>query len=124
MESKWKRDGGSIPACVGAGVIIAAVSDTLGAPFCADVVWEGLRVLGDVGRDIVVAYAAVGQSVLSMLVRNGHMLYGNGMYRIAVVGHGGHGSDTGLLEADERALSLLVLAPCIWVEVSGMMPLK
>lgn len=81
-------------ACVAAE---AAVLDALGAPGLADVEGQGLRVHGDVGRDAVIADAVVRQVI-----------------RVAVVGLGGHGGDAGLLQADERALRLLVLAPGGW----------
>lgn len=36
-----------------------------------------------------------------------------GAYRITVILNSGHAVHTGLLEADEWALSLLVVTPCI-----------
>lgn len=69
----------------------------------ADVVGKRLRVLGDVGGDAILTHAAVGQGI-----------------RIALVVGGGQGSNTGLLGADERALSALVLAPSI----CGVLDLK
>ena len=63
----------------------------------ADEVWQCLGVLGDVGRDTVLADAGVGKSV-----------------GVAVVLLGGHGVDAGLLEADERALGPVLVTPVIW----------
>jgi len=62
----------------------------------ADEVGQRLRVLGDVGGEAVVAHALVGQVV-----------------GIARVGLGGHGVNARLLEADERALRGVLLAPVI-----------
>lgn len=78
-----------------ARAVTTTTSDTLVAPFLTDVEGEGLGVLGDVGRDVVLANTLVGEGV-----------------RVAFVVDGGHGGDAGLLEADERALSNLVGTPC------------
>lgn len=79
-----------------AGSVVAAVADAVCSPLLADEVGQGLGVLGDVGRGTVVADAAVGQVV-----------------RVAVIFLGGHGVDTGLLEADERAGGNVLGAPVI-----------
>jgi hypothetical protein len=80
-----------------AGAVTVAVLDAGVSPLLADEVWQGLRVLGDVGSDTVVTDAGVGQSI-----------------RVAVVLLGGHGVYAGLLEADERALCPVLVAPVIW----------
>lgn len=90
-------DRSNIPASALASAVTVAVGDAVVSPLLADEVWQGLRVLGDVGRDTVVTDTGVGQSV-----------------GIAVVLLGGHGVDTGLLEADERALCPVLVAPVIW----------
>lgn len=77
-------------------VVHAAVCDALGAPFGADVVWDGLSVLRDVRGHVVLADAGVDEGVC-----------------VAVVGHGGHRRHARLLETDERALGLLVVTPCL-----------
>lgn len=89
-------DGSNIPASALASAVTVAVGNAVVSPLLADEVWQGLRVLGDVGRDTVVTDTGVGQSV-----------------GIAVVLLGGHGVDTGLLEADERALCPVLVAPVI-----------
>lgn len=54
-----------LAARVGAGVLTdAAVGDAVGAPLLADVVWEGLGVLGEVGGEVVVAHARGYEGVL------------------------------------------------------------
>jgi hypothetical protein len=55
-------------AAVGASVVAVAVGHALVAPLLADVERKGLRVLGDVGRDAVLANARVGQLVRVALV--------------------------------------------------------
>lgn len=85
-----------LSAGVLAGVLVPAVLDAVVAPFGADVVWNCLRVFGNIGANIVRAHTAEDESL-----------------GIAVVGNGVHFSDAGLLEADERALRLLVPAPCL-----------
>jgi len=87
-----------VPALIrtGAGAS-SAVLDAVVAPLLADVEGQGLAVLGDVGGDVVLAHAAVLERV--------------GVALVLVGGHGGH---AGLLQADERALRLLVEAPCVW----------
>lgn len=75
-------------------VVTIAVGDTVGAPLGADEVGHGLRVLCDVGRRVVFADALEFERV-----------------RVTVVGDCVLGRDTGLLEADEWALRLLLLAP-------------
>lgn len=75
----------------------STVLDAVVAPLLADVERQGLAVLGDVGGDVVLAHAAVLERV--------------GVALVLVGGHGGH---TRLLQADERALGLLVEAPCVW----------
>jgi len=77
-------------------VVAVAVGNAVVTPLLADEVRQRLRVLGNVGRETVVAHALVGQVV-----------------RVARVGLGGHGADAGLLEADERALRGVLLAPVI-----------
>ena len=47
-----------------AGAVAVAVIHALCAPLSADEVGEGLRVLGDVRGDTVVAHAVVGQVIL------------------------------------------------------------
>lgn len=66
-------------------------------PFSADEVWEGLCVLGDVGRDAIVADAVVGEGI-----------------GVTVVGDGVLVVHAGLLEADERAHALLLVTPVVW----------
>jgi voltage-gated potassium channel Kch len=101
---------GDLPARICAGVgSVTTCGDTLSAPCLADVEGEGLRVLGDVGGDVVLADAAVRECV-----------------GVAVVLDSRHASDAGLLQADERALGPLVAAPgvcgvsgwgkCRWAE--------
>jgi hypothetical protein len=68
----------------------------------ADEVWQSLRVFGNVWGDTVVTDTCVGESV-----------------GVAVVLLGGHGVDTGLLEADERALSSVLITPVIWKLLAG-----
>lgn len=83
-----------LSAGVLAGIVVSAVLDAVVAPFGADVVWDGLRVFGNIGANIVRAHTAVDESL-----------------GIAVVGNSVQLGDAGLLEADERALRLLVPAP-------------
>ena len=87
----------SIPALVLAGVVAVAVVDTVTAPLLADVEGECLRVLGDVGRDAVLADARVGQGL-----------------GVAVVVASGQGVDTRLLGADEWALCLVLVTPVFY----------
>jgi hypothetical protein len=88
---------GNIPARVCAGVgSVTTCGNALSAPCLADVEGEGLRVLGDVGRDVVFADAAVAKRV-----------------GVAVVLQSRHAGDAGLLQADERALGSLVGAPSV-----------
>lgn len=48
-----------------AGVLsLATRRDAVGAPLSADVVWEGLGELGQIGADTVVAYAGCLKSIL------------------------------------------------------------
>lgn len=75
-------------------VVAVAASYAFVAPCLADEEGEGLRVLGDVGDNTVLADAGVCEII-----------------RIALVLLGGHRSDAGLLEADEGALRLVLLAP-------------
>lgn len=77
-------------------VVTTAVLLALVAPLSADEVRESLRVLSDVGLHAILAHAAVGQGV--------------GVARVVL---GGHGVYAGDLEADERALSLILLAPVV-----------
>lgn len=79
-----------------AGRIVAAVGDAVVSPLLADEEGQGLRVLGDVGRQAVVADALVGEVV-----------------SVAAVFLGGHGVDAGLLQTDERALGSVLGAPVI-----------
>jgi len=79
-----------------AAVVAVAVLDASVSPLLADEVWQCLGVLCDVGRDTVLTDAGVGKSV-----------------GVAVVLLGGHGVDAGLLEADERALSPVLVTPVI-----------
>jgi hypothetical protein len=77
-------------------VVAIACGNTVVAPLCADKVRQRLRVLGDVRGAAVVADAGVGEGV--------------GVTVVLLCGLGGH---TGLLEADERALSLVLLTPVV-----------
>jgi len=81
---------------VGAGAIAAAVLDALGAPFSADVIGDGLGVLGDVRSDTVVADAGVYEGL-----------------RVAFVAEGRHGLYAFELGADERACGCLMQTPCV-----------
>jgi hypothetical protein len=96
MSQKGSSTCSNVPALVGAGVGTVAGCDALVAPFLADEEGQCLRVLRDVGRDTVIADAAVGQGI-----------------RIAFVVLSGHGGDAGLLEADEGALGLVLGTPVI-----------
>lgn len=87
-----------LSASVLAGVHVSAVLDTVVAPLGADVVWDGLRVFGYIGGNVVGAHTAESESL-----------------GIAIVGNGVQLGDAGLLKADEGALRLLVPAPCISV---------
>jgi hypothetical protein len=75
-------------------VVAVAASYAVVAPCLADEEGEGLRVLGDVGDNAVLADAGVCELI-----------------RIALVLLGGHGGHAGLLKADEGALRLVLLAP-------------
>lgn len=81
---------------LGASVIAVAVVYTLVAPFLADVERKSLRVLSDVGRDAVFANTSVAQLV-----------------RVAIIFLSSQGGNTGLLEADKRTLSLVLVAPVL-----------
>lgn len=59
-----ERRGCNVPTSLGTGVILSAVLYALVAPFLANIEGDRLRVLGDVGADVVGAYAVVGQNVL------------------------------------------------------------
>lgn len=85
-------------ALVGACIVTVAVLGAVVTPLLADEEGQGLRVLSNVGNNAVLAHAAVGQIV--------------GIARVRLSGHRG---DSGLLEADERALCLVLLAPIISV---------
>lgn len=85
-----------VPALVGACIVTVAVLGAVVTPLLADEEGQGLRVLSNVGNNAVLAHAAVGQIV--------------GIARVRLSGHRG---DSGLLEADERALCLVLLAPII-----------
>jgi hypothetical protein len=87
----------NIPTCLLARVVAVAIVAALVAPYLAHEEGEGLRVLGDVGDDSVLADAVVCE-----------------LLRIARVLLGGHGGHAGLLETDERALGLVLLAPEVW----------
>lgn len=73
--------------------VTVAVGDALRAPFGADAVGERVAVLGDVGRNAVLADASVGEDV-----------------GVAIVGGGG-ACVAALVEADEWALGCLLLTP-------------
>jgi hypothetical protein len=105
------RRGWHLPARIFAGVICAG-GYTLGSPLGANVVWYCLRVLGDVRSDVVFADAGVGKSILSMSVDDLNVCIGIDAHRIALVLNSSHASNTRLLEADQRALGLLVVTPC------------
>lgn len=81
-------------AAVLAGSVAVAVGDTLVAPLLADEEGQRLGVLGDVGGDAVIADTAVAQRI-----------------GIAVVDLSGLGGDAGLLKANERALSNVLVTP-------------
>ena len=83
-------------ALVGTCVVSVALAPALGAPFLADEKGHSLCVLGDIGSHVVVADARVREVV-----------------RRAVILDCALGGDTGLLEADQRALLLGHLAPVI-----------
>lgn len=85
-------------ASVLAGVVTVAVINAVVAPLLADEEGEGLRILGDVGNDAVLAHTLVGQVI-----------------GIAGILGRGHGGDAGLLKANERALSLILAAPVVSV---------
>jgi hypothetical protein len=85
-----------------AGAVTIAVFDAGVSPLLADEVGQGLRVLGNVWGDAVVTDTCVGQSI-----------------GVAVVLLGGHGVHAGLLEADERALCPVLVAPVIWKLLGG-----
>lgn len=85
-------------AAAGAGVVAVAVAFALVAPLLADEEGNRLGVLSNVGSDTIFANAGVGQLV-----------------RVAVVLLGSRGCDTGLLEADEWALSLVLITPVLSV---------
>jgi hypothetical protein len=97
LHSRSYLISGDIPARVCTGVAsVTTGGDALSAPCLADVEGEGLRVLSDVGRNVVLADAAVGKRV-----------------GVTVVLDSCHAGDAGLLQADERALGPLVAAPCV-----------
>jgi hypothetical protein len=79
-----------------AGAVTVAVLNAGVSPLLADEVGQGLGVLRDVWGDTVVTDACVGQSI-----------------GVAVVLLGGHGFYAGLLEANERALCPVLVAPVI-----------
>jgi hypothetical protein len=94
------RSGGgmlNVPTIALAAVVSVAVCDAFVAPFLADEERQSLRVFGDVGGDAVVANACVGQGV-----------------GIAIVLLRGHGVYARLLEADERALGLILVTPVVY----------
>lgn len=84
----------NVPATISASVVAVAASDTLVTPCLANVERQSLAVLRDVWRDIVFTHASVGKGI-----------------RVALVVDGGHGGDTRLLEADEWALSSVLITP-------------
>jgi hypothetical protein len=87
----------NVPASALAGAVTVAVLNAGVSPLLADEVGQGLGVLRDVWGDTVVTDACVGQSI-----------------GVAVVLLGGHGFYAGLLEANERALCPVLVAPVIW----------
>lgn len=87
-----------VPAVALASVVALAGSNTLVTPGLADEERECLRVLCDVGNDAILTHAGVGQGI-----------------SVAVVLLGAHGGDTGLLEADEGALSPVLITPVFCV---------
>jgi hypothetical protein len=89
--------GCNLRTCRLACVVTVAVVAALLAPCLAYEEGESLRVLGDVGDNAVLADAGVCELV-----------------RVARVLVGGHGGDAGLLETDEGALGLVLLAPVVW----------
>jgi len=101
-------------ALVGASVVTVAGFDALVAPLLADEKGQRLHVLRDVGGHAVLADAAVGQGI-----------------GVAFVVLSGHGGDARLLEADERALGLVLVTPVIpvglgdgvWVDGVGVVEL-
>ncbi len=84
----------NVPAVRTTSVVSIAVCDTLVAPFLANEKGKGLRVLGDIGRDSVGANAGIREVI-----------------RAAGVARSGLGGNAGLLQADEGALCLVLLAP-------------
>jgi hypothetical protein len=97
---------GGLTCAVGAGAGLFA----LVAPFRALEVGHRLREFGDVGGDVVVADAAVVEGFLGAeSVRRCR-----GSYPCAVIGNCVLCRDAGLLEANERALCLLLCAPVFW----------
>lgn len=92
----------SLPTGALAGGIVATVVDAVVSPLLADEEGQRLRVLGNVGRDAVVADALVGEVV-----------------RVAAVFLRGHGGDARLLQTDEGALGGVLRAPVIWTDGLG-----
>jgi hypothetical protein len=110
-EGRLCTTGVVLGACRLACVVAVAVVAALLAPCLAHEEGESLRVLGDVGDNAVLADTRVCE-----LIR---------VARVLVGGHRGH---AGLLETDEGALGLVLLAPVvsvrrgngIWVDAVGV----
>lgn len=73
--------------------IRTTVCDTLCSPLCADGIGQSVAVFGNVGGETVVADTGVGEAI-----------------GVTFVG-GGRAGRGALVEADERALGCLLLAP-------------
>lgn len=87
-----------VPASICTSVRARSTSrNTLRTPCLTDVKRQCLTVLRNVGANVVLADAAIGQRI-----------------GVAFVVERGHGGDARLLEADEWASSLLVGAPCVY----------
>lgn len=87
-------------AVVRAAVVLAAVSDALGAPLGTDKVRKSLAVFGDIWALAVTANARVGEDGW-----------------VARVGIGGC-AVVGVLQAYQRTLSFLGLTPTLYMDVS------
>jgi hypothetical protein len=99
-DPSGRRRHRNLPTLALAVVVAIAVGNTVVAPLRANEVWQSLRVHCDVRGAAVIADAGVAQSV-----------------GVAVVLLCGHGGDAGLLEADKRALGLVLLAPVVCLMV-------
>jgi len=80
-------------ACSRTGVVTATGLLAIGVALGANEVWDGLRVIGGIGRESVRAYAGVGE--------------GRGITRVRISGC----RVTSGLQADERTFGYLGVAP-------------